>query len=387
MDRDRSMDALLRDTLGRQSPEGPCLDAETAAAWADGALTDADRRRVEGHAASCARCQALVAAIVRTSPPPIRSASFFRGFRLPGAAWLAPLGTLAAAAAALVIWTVVPSQQKPAPAPSSAATAAKTFVPPGPPPAAPTEELRSADARQNPVQAQSGSRLDAIGGAPTKKEEAFDRLQVAADKVAPAKQKEQEQAKLKDENVPGAAPVSAEQALAERKRDAAAGAAAGTVAGSVAESVTVTTVAPQAAQNSVASAPARRADSGLSTIVTSPDRAVQWRIANNNPVAGLLRTRTTVEHSTDGGLTWHEQPVEEGTAVTAGSAPSPNVCWLVGRRGTVMRTIDGTTWTRVAFPETVDLVAVRAADDKNATVTTADGRTFATADGGSTWKP
>src|SRR5579872_7531844 len=96
MDRDRSMDALLRDALGRQSPEGPCLDAVTAAAWADGALSDADRRRAEAHAGSCARCQAMLAAIVRTSPPPQRS--LFSGFRLPGAAWLAPLGTLAAAA-------------------------------------------------------------------------------------------------------------------------------------------------------------------------------------------------------------------------------------------------------------------------------------------------
>jgi photosystem II stability/assembly factor-like uncharacterized protein len=47
--------------------------------------------------------------------------------------------------------------------------------------------------------------------------------------------------------------------------------------------------------------------------------------------------------------------------------------------------IDGRSWRRVTFPETVDLRAVTAADVDNATVTTADGRVFVTVDGGQTW--
>ena len=118
-DRDRTIEHMLGDALERHAASAPsdaCLDAETAAAWADGALSDVDRRRVEGHAASCARCQALVAALVRTSPAPVRSS----WFRLPRIAWLAPL---TAAAAALIVWAIVPAPAEKSAAPTMATSA------------------------------------------------------------------------------------------------------------------------------------------------------------------------------------------------------------------------------------------------------------------------
>jgi len=39
----------------------------------------------------------------------------------------------------------------------------------------------------------------------------------------------------------------------------------------------------------------------------------------------------------------------------------------------------------VAFPEVTDLSAIQATDARNASVSTADGRTFSTTDGGATW--
>ena len=57
-DRDRPFDNLLHDALMRQSAEaGAHLDADTAAAWADGALDAAARGLAEQHVAGCARCQ------------------------------------------------------------------------------------------------------------------------------------------------------------------------------------------------------------------------------------------------------------------------------------------------------------------------------------------
>jgi photosystem II stability/assembly factor-like uncharacterized protein len=70
---------------------------------------------------------------------------------------------------------------------------------------------------------------------------------------------------------------------------------------------------------------------------------------------------------------------------TAGTAPSRNVCWVVGRAGVVLLSIDGATWQTRPLPEATDLIAVRASDAKTASVTTADGRQFSTTDGGATW--
>ena len=73
--------------------------------------------------------------------------------------------------------------------------------------------------------------------------------------------------------------------------------------------------------------------------------------------------------------------------LTAGAAPSATVCWLVGRGGVVLLSTDGRTWRRVAFPEMTDLSAVFTVDAGGnvASVTTVDGRTFVTTDGGATW--
>src|SRR5262249_61650214 len=99
----------------------------------------------------------------------------------------------------------------------------------------------------------------------------------------------------------------------------------------------------------------------------------------------LIVGGATVQGSVAGGSTWQDQELGVSVALAAGSSPMPSVCWLVGSGGTVLVTADGRSWRRVAFPEAVDLIAIRATDAQSATVTTADGRTFSTTDGGATW--
>jgi photosystem II stability/assembly factor-like uncharacterized protein len=111
------------------------------------------------------------------------------------------------------------------------------------------------------------------------------------------------------------------------------------------------------------------------TMVVSPNAASRWRIL---PGGGVQR-------SSDGGATWQTQNTGVSEALSAGASPSPSVCWLVGPGGIVLLSTDGLTWKRVAVQEAVALIAVRATDDHSATVTTADGREFATEDGGQTW--
>ena len=92
-----------------------------------------------------------------------------------------------------------------------------------------------------------------------------------------------------------------------------------------------------------------------------------------------------MQYSSTGGSQWETLEVDVNVELTAGASPSASVCWLVGRAGTVLRTIDGRRFQRLPFPEAVDLAGVASASERAATVTASDGRVFRTADGGVTW--
>jgi hypothetical protein len=69
------------------------------------------------------------------------------------------------------------------------------------------------------------------------------------------------------------------------------------------------------------------------------------------------------------------------------AAPGGSPLWRVGPQGAVERSRDGgTTWEKLPSPTTADLVAVEVRSDDAATVVTAGGKRFATADGGKTWR-
>jgi photosystem II stability/assembly factor-like uncharacterized protein len=110
--------------------------------------------------------------------------------------------------------------------------------------------------------------------------------------------------------------------------------------------------------------------------ILSPNVKVRWRILTGGSVA----------RSIDGGMIWQTQSTGVPATLTAGTAPSPTICWLVGQGGIIVLSTDGRTWQRLPFPEAIDLTSIRASDEVNATVTTADGRTFITTDGGKTWR-
>jgi Putative zinc-finger len=102
-----------------------------------------------------------------------------------------------------------------------------------------------------------------------------------------------------------------------------------------------------------------------------------------------------IERSLDDGKTWVPQASPSNEDWLGGAAVSDSVCWLIGRHGAIARTMDGEHWQRVPSPPAAaapsgvlpDWVSVTAADGQSATITAADGRKFATADGGKTWRP
>src|SRR5919199_39235 len=87
---------LLRDALREPTaPPSACLDADALAAWSDGRLSGRERAAAESHAAGCARCQTLLAAMARTAPP----AAARRWWRASRYGWLGPPAAPAAAGA------------------------------------------------------------------------------------------------------------------------------------------------------------------------------------------------------------------------------------------------------------------------------------------------
>jgi hypothetical protein len=339
-DPDAAMDRLLHAALeaGAAAPDTGCLDAETLAAWADEALDARERAHAQAHAADCGRCQALLAAMVRTTPAPSAAES---PFRVRSRWWLI---ALTPAAAALVVWFVVPRrvpiQQ------SESASAVDQVTPAFAPSARPTPSTEvPADARAKVQDEPAARSAPAKSRAAAKPEEkAAPAAPERADAIADA---ETRNAAAAASGVPPAAPVPAPSADATLRRESAS------VAGRL-------------------SAFANPLDS----VIVSSNPATRFR----------LLTGGGVQRSADGGATWRTENTGATDTLTAGASPSPSVCWLIGRSGTVLLSTDGRSWRRLPFPEAVDLRSISATDSDNATVTAVDGRAFATGDGGRSWR-
>jgi hypothetical protein len=335
------MDDLLRDTLRSRAadPTAACVDVETAAAFVDGTLSTRARSSAEAHIADCPRCQAVLAALVRSTPPTAART----WWRRPALAWLVPA---AVAAGAVAIWINVPDP------PNLPAVQMQSALPP-PISAEPIQPSTAAPAAASQVQTSGGSDK---GGARPVPPELLRARQAAAAAAAKASmpaaranvssrpEARQDAAPSDFRMAAASAPAPAPQAPAPRVAD-------------VAEKLTIVT-------------PVR------ATIVSS-DRTTQWRIDANGKV----------EHSADSGASWETQETGTNLAAVAGSSPSSSVCWLVGRAGLVLITIDsGRSWRRLPFPFVTDLVSVRATDAQAATITSVDGRMFTTPNAGQTWQ-
>jgi hypothetical protein len=359
---------LLRETLrGRMTPDpaAGCLDGEALAAWSEGTLDGRARDAVERHAADCARCQALLAAMARTEPQPSPS----RWWRPSTFGWLAPL---AAAAAAILIWINLP--------PSSIDRAVDTTrvaksV------ALPRDATLPAPAQPAPIVTVP----ERIAAAPADK-----RRPAAGGRVAPrsvpspprvADQTIDAISQTKD--APQASPLAGSKGAPAETRETvtAPPAPAGAVAGGLPRRDETLTSVSKIQPPETSGFAGITADSVLRRAlvpvdVVSPNPRMRWRLLPAGQVA----------RSIDRGVTWQTQSTGVPITLTAGAAPAPTVCWLVGPGGVVVLTTDGVTWRRLAFPDASDLIAVRATDAVNATVTTADGRTFRTTDGGKSWR-
>ena len=345
-DRDAAVERWLRRTSASEAPlsaAGPCPDAEEIAAWADGGVSAENRSNIERHLSACARCQAIAGTMARTES--IAEWAVPKG-RSPWRwlTWAIPL-TGAATIAMLVVLDRQMLETRRTAAPAPVTVESKADQPAG------TRER---------AELKDQGRADAPG----------DRGAAAA-KLADEKQRPGNFAKAENEQrskdtlssarpsappapaVAPPAPVAEPTAPLKQPQQQAA------------EKTARAEELDRLAMNRLAAAPLE---------IRSPDATVRWRI-----------TGTLVQRSVDAGSTW--SPVDLGlpAVITAGAAPTSTTCWLAGRGGLVLLTTDGKTWTRSSIPDATDLSAIRATDARIATVTTADGREFATTDGGRTW--
>lgn len=115
----------------------------------------------------------------------------------------------------------------------------------------------------------------------------------------------------------------------------------------------------------------------IGLVIPTPEASVRYRLAGGG----------FVERTSDGGVTWDGQLVSPNAKLNAGAAPDAKVCWLVGREGKIFLTRDGTNWTKIPAPATLDFIAVSATDASSATVTSANNKRFSTINRGRTWRP
>jgi hypothetical protein len=331
------------------------LDPERLAAFMEGSVTSRERAQIERHAADCPDCMQQLAVMARTAgigAAPALAPAVARFMR-----WAVPA---AVAATALAVWVNVDDAPRERPAPVTSQR-----------PAAP--QVAEKDARGSDVPAEE--RAAAVAPLTRPAEEA---KQVPLEPMMPRRRADGVgTAKATEAPLPARdAPAELAGAAAANTDAYATGAAA---ASSPAPPVAAPLEGPQPLAETVQterreSAARSFADASAPIEIRSPDTARRWRVRGR-----------VLERSLDGGRTWQVRSPALTVDALAGSAPSADVAWLVGRAGTVLRTTDGQQWARVPFPDTADLTAILAVSALEATVTTADGRRFRTRDGGLTW--
>jgi hypothetical protein len=348
--RDQTVERLLNRSLRTDhasTTSGPCLDAETLAAWMDQGLTEGQSAIALAHVSECSRCQAMVATLVKN--PTVVQAPEPRWRLTLG--WLVPL---AAGAAAITLWLALPKNERPG-------VSEPTQV---------RKEAAPSRQSQEPVLPVLKDRDIAVATPSAASDERRKSGEIG--QKAATKEAKVEAANAARRDAPE---LGARQEPSDRERAAAT--ASQDTLDKRAASVPTAPPAPARAAESVAIAGSQPAFSRQTVAVReiiSPDPSIRWRIG----MAG------SVQYSSNGGSTWEAVSTGVTVDLAAGASPSASVCWLVGRAGTVLLTTDGRRWQRIAFPEAVDLVAVQATDARTATVT-ADRRVFRTADGGATW--
>jgi hypothetical protein len=357
-----------------------CIDAERFAAWVDGGLTPEEAALVETHLADCARCQAMMAAFAKTDDAargvaPARVLPFSRRGVVR---WGLPL----AAAASVAIWVAVSRNPELPPAVQSARVEPPPQLEPAPAPVAapPAPEAR-------PAQPQSSRPSRVASARPEQAAPKSAEAPRAIDSIAEVSAREQALAMPPPPPAPPLAPPPAPASASAPQRMTMSTALPPDLSPE-AQVIRAEFASPVPEPQAFTSRAAGRGGGGRGGAAPAASAA---QSSSAPPVVAPLRWRIfangRVERSETNGSTWQTAPVDPALMVFAGGAPSRLVCWLIGRNGVVLLTTNaGGTFVRTDVPGGPDLSAIRVTDERQASVTTTDGRTFTTTDAGMTWR-
>ncbi len=335
-------------------PASPdCLHPDVLAAYYDRTLATAERDLLDAHFAGCARCQMQLAAIARADisadnsnrhASPVARLASLRGWRL----------AIPALAAAAVIIIIVRAM-RPAPADRNQQLAMADRARPATEAVAPVAPKIREETKEKAQQSYAAAPSPPKAAESAKSETALTQSEMSTTAAGEIAAHE--------------APGAKTQPIPSRAFGSGAFGSGALGSGSSAAGV---------AGSSLARRKDLYADATSSALasISTPDGATSWIVGKN----GML-----IRRDASGRLTREQSGVT--TDLLAAAAPSAGICWIVGRAGTILRTIDAEHWTRIASPTSTDLVRVAARDADQAIVTTSDGNSFATSDGGASWHP
>lgn len=380
---------LASDRMAREGAD--CPSPDELSAFADGALSGDELSAMVVHLSTCARCQDIVSAVVRLSAatdlpeaPTRRPGGEVVAFPAPPGRrmwrWVVPV---AAATAAVLAWVVVsPVEPRRAPAVAEDAPTVRNEVPS----IGPLPEAVGGDARAERSPSLPDRAVGASGGDGARNSDGT-----------------------------AAAPVVVRPGLADSPTGLSAAAAGSDVTAAPANDEARRQAAPAGIQapadpSPVAAAEAkRRSVEGALPAAPSPaapaeNRAAPPRDRPNRAVAGagagaaaaLSRTPSpsrrwrvesgVFEESRDDGQTWRAFRLPAGARVTVAEPAAPDVWWLAGPAGLVLR-IEGGRVSEAARPSSSDINVLRATSASGAVVGTSDGHLYETRDEGRTWQP
>lgn len=427
-DRQKAVEKLVAERLKRELQPGgaSCPDVGVIAAYADQALTSAERASFETHAASCRQCQEAVATLARLAesdePTHLPAPSTRRALAVGRWAWAAPLllgivivgvwriGGFRSRLAAPQIRQVSPeissrpSKDQKASSSANVAQSPSTAAPRNAPAAKPLEKQAEAGGPRGDISKKRTAEVKTEPTPPPPPSPTPPLPGAVADNVTPTGGMATPSVRARL-----AAPAPAPPATAQGTSQGAGGGAAlpGGLAGR--EATQTSPILEQPKPAAVESGE-KKTQTGTGTLGKEKRMTTQQAKVTAAPTIALEVTPVNKFQGSDWTVvrtrkagTWrvgpggaiqklgkHSQWAAMASGVTSDLSAlaffDNSEGWIVGQSGTVLHTSDGgKTWTSVTSPTPADLVGVTATAESAAQVTTRDGSVFTTADGGATW--